>query len=67
MPKFKTYCVWANSHYDFEWRKTFHKVKGQTQKQAQRNVERKFRNAGFSGVSLLAVVEGDVPNNVGEK
>lgn len=61
MGKFKTYCVWSNSHHDFEWRKTFHKVKGRTQNEAQRNLERKFRHASLSDMSLLAVVEGITP------
>ncbi len=63
MNNFETYCVWSNSHYnsEFEWRKTFHEVKGRTQKEAQRNVERKFRHAGFSNLSLLAVLTGTTP------
>lgn len=58
----KTYIIWRATSYSKDWTKTFQSVKARTQKEADSKTARKFANAGFSNMSLLAVEEGIDPN-----
>ena len=60
---FKDYGVWRRGHSEDKWSRTSHNVKARTEKEAQAKVMRRFSGCGFSGMSLVAVEQGLMPNS----
>lgn len=59
---FKDYHVWWKRAMATEWKQTINHFKARTDKEAESKLGKMFRNAGFSGMSLVAVKSGDNPN-----
>lgn len=45
------------------WTRTAHSVMADNQFAAQKRVQRKFANSGFTAMQLVAVEDGDDPND----
>ena len=63
----KRFIIWKRNNPDNEgiprqWTATAHSVKGRSANDARSKMERMFRRAGFSNMSLLAIPEGLNPN-----
>ncbi len=56
------FFVWRCQHSGGAWTKTAHCALARSRKEAQYKFRRRFINAGFSAMSLLAVEDGVDPN-----
>lgn len=62
----RTYWIWRRSTCPTlgRWIKTTQSVTALTDRQAQSKMERRFRRSGFTGMQLVAILEGEDPNPV---
>jgi hypothetical protein len=70
MSKFIIFDIWMR-HLERAtsggWTLTNHTVKARSDKEAQSKVRRSFARAGFSNMSLAAVVHGTNPNQTAQE
>ena len=56
------YAIWRRQHGKTQWAKTAHQVTARTENEAQVKMRRRFKTAGFSSMSLVAIKDGIDPN-----
>lgn len=59
---YQEYLVWRQQASHSQWLPTSHVVKARSELEAQSRMVQKFKNAGFSSMSLVAVLNGVDPN-----
>jgi len=66
--RWNDYAVWRKQRADYggttNWILTGHKLKAQSDKDAQSRMKRCFEGCGFSAMSLVAMPVGESPNIV---
>lgn len=59
-----TYAVWRRHHQPgSEWSLTAETLRARSDRDAQARLRRRFKNAGFSSMSLLALPSGTTPKD----